>query len=112
LLGGDQMSLVLTDVQKVTLKVNPVSAAGNPAQVDGAPVWSSSDDTVLSLSVSEDGFSAEAVTTGKLGVAQVNVSADVDMGEGVKTLTGVLDVEVKASEAVSLNLAADVPVDR
>lgn len=106
------MALILTDVQKVELSINPTSAAGNPAPVDGAPVWTSSDETVLTVTASEDGLSAVAVTTGKLGKAQVNVSADADMGEGVKTITGVLDVEVRVSEAVSLAVTAGTPTDK
>lgn len=106
------MALVLTDVQKVQLSISPTSAAGNPAPVDGVPVWASSDETVLVVTASEDGMSAEAVTTGKLGKAQVNVSADADLGEGVKTITGVLDVEVKVSEAVSLTVSAGTPTDK
>lgn len=104
--------LVLTDVQKVSLSISPVSAAGNPASIDGVPTWSTSDDTVLTLEVAEDGLSAVAFTTGKLGTAQVSVVADADLGEGVKELTGVLDVEVKASEAVSLELNAGTPENK
>ena len=104
--------LILTDVQKVALAIAPKSAAGNPALVDGTPAWSSSDETVLTLTVAPDGMSAEAVTTGKLGTAQVNVSADADLGDGTKTITGVLDVEVKASEAVSLDISAGAPTDK
>lgn len=104
--------LVLTDVQKVALAIAPKSAAGNPATVDGVPAWSSSDETVVTLTVAADGMSAEAVTTGKLGTAQVNVTADADLGEGLKEITGVLDVEVKASEAVSLDINAGAPVDK
>jgi hypothetical protein len=105
-------TLVLTDVQKVGLKVNPVSKAGNPAPVDGLPKWSTSDESVLTLSVSEDGLSCEAVTTGKLGTAQVSVVADADLGDGVTEITAVLDVEVKASAAVNLGLDVGVPTDR
>jgi hypothetical protein len=106
------MALVLTDVQKVSLKLKPVSAAGNPAAIDGSPKWSVSDDSVVTLVVAEDGLSADVVTTGKLGVAQVLVVADADLGEGVKELTGTLDLEVKASEAVNLNLEAGVPAGK
>ena len=106
------MALVLTDIQKVSLSITPTSAAGNPAPVDGAPVWTSSDESVLTVTASADGLSAEAVTTGKLGVAQVSVSADADLGEGVTTITGVLDVEVKASEAVSLAVSAGTPTNQ
>lgn len=105
-------TLVLTDIQKVTLKVAPVSKAGNPAPVDGAPKWSTSNDAVVTLSVSDDGLSCEVVTTGVLGTAQVSAVADADLGEGVVELTAVLDVEVKASAAVNLGLDVGVPTDR
>jgi hypothetical protein len=106
------MALVLTDIQKVELSISPSSAAGNPALVDGAPVWETSDPTVVTLDVATDGLSAVAVTTGKLGSARVSVTADADLGTGVKTLSGVLDVEVKASEAVSLAVSAGTPTDK
>lgn len=104
--------MILTDVQKVKLKVNPVSKAGNPATVDGAPKWSVSDETILTLAVSEDGLGAEVVSTGKLGTAQVSVVADADLGDGVTELTGTLDVEVKASAAVTLGLEVGTPEDK
>lgn len=104
--------LVLTDVQKVTLAIAPKSAAGNPAQVDGAPLWTLSDESILTLTVAEDGLSAEAVTTGKVGTTQVNVQADADLGEGKRAITGVLEIEVKASEAVTLDISAGTPTDK
>lgn len=103
------MALILTDIQKVSLSISPKSAAGNPAAVDGVPVWQVSDENVLSLQTAEDGMSAVVSTTGQLGTAQVSVSADADLGEGVQTITGVLDVEVKASAAVTLDISAGVP---
>jgi hypothetical protein len=103
------MALVLTDIQKVTLSISPKSAAGNPAPVDGVPSWSVSDASVASIVVSENGLSAEVVTTGALGTVQVVVDADADLGEGVETITGVLDIEVKASAAVTLDIGAGVP---
>lgn len=40
------------------------------------------------------------------------MSADADLGEGVTTVTGTLDVEVIASEAASLNVSVGTPTDR
>lgn len=100
--------LVLTDVQKVALAINPVSAAGNPAVVESV-AWSVSDDTLFTLEVSEDGLSAVLFTTGKLGSGQVNVIADADLGDGVTEIAGALEVSVQASEAVSLNISAGTP---
>ena len=59
---------------------------GNPAAVDGAPVWGSSDDTVLSVVPAADGLSAEIRTVGT-GTARISGSADADLGAGVVPLT-------------------------
>lgn len=104
--------LILTDVQKVKLKVNPVSKAGNFSPVDGAPKWSTSNEGMVTLNVSEDGMSCEVVATGALGTTQVSVVADADLGDGVTELTGTLDIEVKASAAVTLGLEVGTPEDK
>lgn len=102
------MTLILTDSQKATLTIQPVDKAGNPATVEGV-AWTTSDATVLTVAASEDGLSAVVSSTGKLGTAQVNVTADALIGDGVAEITGVLDVEVKAGQAVALNIAAGTP---
>ena len=101
--------LKLTDEQKVALSIDPRTAAGNPASVDGVPVWTSSDPDIVALEVAEDGKSAVATAAGGLGAAQVSVVADADLGEGVRELTGVLDIEVLAAEAVELGITAGTP---
>lgn len=104
--------IILTDVQKVRLAIKPVSAAGNPAEIDGTPAWVVSDDTLGSLTVDEDGLGAEFVTSGLLGTCQVSVTADADLGDGMREISGVLDIEIHASEAVSLSINAGVPESR
>lgn len=104
--------LVLTDSQFVELSIAPVTKAGNPASVDGVPLWTVSNLEVFDLVVSEDGLSAKVTATGKLGACQVNVSVDADMGEGVTTISGVLDLEVKAGPAVALGISAGVAQDK
>lgn len=101
------MSLTLSTVQQCDLSINPVDAKGNPAAVDGAPVWASSDPTVVSLVAS--GTTATIVAQ-KPGTAQVTVSADADLGTGVTTITGVLDVIVVAAQAVAIDIKAGTPV--
>ena len=103
------MAFVLTDSQKVKLTIAPVNSAGNPAPIDGVPEWSVSDSTLLDIVVDTDGMSATVSAVGPLGSVQVNVSADADLGAGVSTITGVLDIEVTASQATSLGIAAGVP---
>lgn len=101
--------MILQDAQKVKLTIAPVDAAGNPATVEGVPVWVSSDESVLSVVADADGMSAYAIAVGPLGDAQVAVTADADLGPGVVTLTGTLDVTVVAGQAVSLAVAAGAP---
>lgn len=102
------MKLVLGDDQKVTLSISPVDAKGNPAAVDGAPAWSSSDDTILAVTAAPDGMSAVAVA-GKIGDAQISVTADADMGGGTTTIAGALDVSVLAGQAVAFTINAGTP---
>jgi hypothetical protein len=101
--------VTLTDIQKVSLSIQPIDAKGNPAVVDGIPVWQVSDTALLSLVVAEDGLSAELLAVGPLGTGQVTVAADALIGEGVVPITGILDVTVIASQAASLAISAGVP---
>ena len=105
------MGLILTDSQQVSLAIQPVDKAGNPAPVEGV-AWTSSDVTVLVVTAADDGLSAVAASTGKIGTAQVNVTADALIGEGIAEITGVLDVEVKAGQAVALNISAGAPGEK
>ena len=102
------ISLILTDEQQCSLAVSFKTASGNPATVDGVPTWTQSDPAVLDLQVDGNGMSAMAVTKG-LGPCQVTVTADADLGEGVTNITGTLDVDVKAAQAVSVGISAGAP---
>jgi hypothetical protein len=105
--------LILTDSQQVPLTVGFTDKAGNPATVDGAPVWSSSDPTVLTVTADDaTGLTATAVATGKLGTAQVNVTADADLSPNVANISNVLDVTVQAGAAVAANISPGTPVEK
>lgn len=108
------MSLVLKDDQKCALSIVPLDAAGNPAPVDANPVWAAkgANPEILALIPSEDGLSCQVVTVGPLGTAQVEVTADALIGEGVVPLVGLLDVEVVGGQAVSLSINAGAPEPR
>lgn len=99
---GDDLMFTLTDVQKATATITVLDAKGNPAPLDGAPSWSSSDPSVVAVEPSTDGLSVVIKAVGPLGTAQVRVDADADLGASVVPLQGVLDVEVVASQAVSI----------
>lgn len=94
---------VLTDTQQadVTFAVNDVK--GHPAEFQGVPEWATSDPNVLSVTPSADGKSAKVVC-GAPGTAQLSVSADADLGEGVQLITGIADVQVNAGKAATIAL--------
>lgn len=86
----------------VSLVIN--DKMGNAAKVDGVPSWSSSDEAVVTVTPEADGMSATIVSLGATGTAQVSVSADADLGEGVRTLTGSAMIDVIAGEAFAFAL--------
>lgn len=84
-----------------------VDAKGFPAKVDGAPQWSSSDDTVFSVAQDASGLAATITPTG-LGTAQVRITADADLGSGVQEIITIGDIEVVGGQAVAGNLTLTV----
>jgi hypothetical protein len=108
-LEEDLRMLTLTTVQKVVLRVRPVDVKDNPAPVDGPPEWTASNPALVSLLVDPDGLGAVLLATGPVGSCQVKVSADADLGEGFTSIEGLLDVEIKPAEAVSLKVEAGTP---
>jgi len=104
------MAFTLTDIQQVTLAITAVDARGNPAKLDGAPVWATSDAALLTVTPSADGMSCVATAVGPLGTAQVTVTADADLGAGIRELTGLLDIEIIASEALNVTIVPGTPV--
>ena|SRR5450759_1107070 len=94
-------AFILTDSQTVAGTVAFVDKAGSSAKVDGAPVWSSSDESVLTATTETDGFSGTFTATGKLGTAQGSVKADADLGAGITELVLTQDFEVVAGAAVA-----------
>jgi hypothetical protein len=103
------MAFILTADQMVDVSVAFVDDHGNPATVDGMPVWASSDDTILSVIASADGMSATVSAVGPAGQAQVSVTADADLGAGTVELIGLMDIQVVAGDAVSAVLTPGTP---
>ena len=109
--GGVRMELVITDSQQFKVEIQAVDKAGNPGTLASVPVWSASDPTILTVVPAADGMSAVVSAKGKLGRAQVNVTAEGDPTPGVNTITGTLAVEVVGGKAVSLQLRAGTPTE-
>lgn len=98
------MAIIAIDVVK-TYKIKPVDKAGNPAKLDGKPVWALSDPAMGALVVAEDGLTAELTPAGALGNCELQVSGDADMGEGVETIMGVLPLEFVGGKAVAIEVS-------
>lgn len=103
------MLITITNEEKVLVSLAPVTAAGNPATLDGVPTW-----TVIegdaTLEVAEDGLSAYLVSGAADVNSKVEVVADADLGEGVVSLTDVIDLAVVAASASALGLVADTAI--
>lgn len=105
------LELSLTTEQKQHVKLNPVTAAGNPATLDGAPVW-----TVVSgpgtIEADADGLGAFIITPDKSDGTQTiyQVSADADLGAGVTTIEDTIILTSTNPFASSFGLTADDPV--
>ena len=104
--------LILTDSQKCSIFISPVDAKGNLAEVQNITFKSTNPDVLDVVQDLEDPKKAVVVALGPLGSAQVSVQADADLGEGIETLEGILDVEVKAGKAVALTVDAGTPEEQ
>lgn len=103
--------MILKATQKVVVGISFKDAEGNAATIDGVPTWGVSDPAVGELEVAADGLSA-TLRAGSPSVGTVNVSVDADLGDGVKTITGQLDVTVVPGDAVVVEVVAGQPEDQ
>jgi hypothetical protein len=110
------MADVNTD-QTLPFTLTPLKPDGTPGAVDTASVvYASSDETVLTVgNLSADKMSGD-VGTVAAGVARITVTADADLGDGVKPITGVSeDVNVTTgplSMASTFSFTFGPPVDK
>lgn len=105
--GEFLMIQIVEDEFFVTKPLVVTSARGNAAAVQSV-VFSSSNEAVLAVVDNGDG-TAKASAVGPAGSAQLIVTADADLGEGVKNITGTLDVEVVAGDAAIIVIEAGAP---
>lgn len=101
----------LTAIQQVDFTISPKDRKGNPAAVDGVPVWASSNPNVASVEPSTDGLSA-TVKAGVPGSTVISVTADADLGAGVVNLAGTADVDVVPAAAETIALEAGPITDQ
>lgn len=85
---------------------------GNETTLDASapPVWSGTGDVVVTASA--DGLSCQIGATGPASAGNlVQVTGDADLGEGVRTITGTLQVDWLPGDAVTIDVAVDSVTD-
>lgn len=96
------MEVRISNEGKKLVTLAPKTAAGNPASVDGIPTWTVESGDVT-LEIAEDGLSAKVVS-GANGSSVVKITADADLGEGVRAIEASLEVTVTDAEANNLGI--------
>lgn len=104
--------LVLSATQQCTLSVTVTDKKGNPAPVDGTPDWLVDNPNVVALTPSADGLSCLISAIGPIGGATVTFRGDADLGDGVKEIAGILEVDVTAGEASLVTINAGTPEEQ
>jgi hypothetical protein len=106
--GATHMAYTLPADKVVQLQIAYVDANGNPASVDGAVTWDSSDDEIATWEPisplppgTPEGGAIMLVPGTKIGNCQISAHADADLGGGVRELVTLLDVTVVGGEAVA-----------
>lgn len=98
--------------QQVALSLAFTTDAGQPApRVDGVPKWSSSDEAIVTVVPAADGLTATAVAQA-IGTAVISVTADADLGAGVREITDTEDFEILADDeaaVVTINVGSPEP---
>lgn len=98
----------ISATQKQRFKVNFTDAKGNPAQVQAGSVSISvADEAVATVVRDPEDETTFDVLGASPGTTQLNVTADADMGDGVKTISDFSAVEIRPGEAVGVGI---VPV--
>ena len=105
------MNITSTNEEKVPINLTPKTDSGKDAPLDGAPVWE-----VLSGDITVDpgtgGLSGFIVSGETVGPAQAKISADVDLGEGVKTIEIIFDYNVTSPQAANLGVVVGTAVPK
>lgn len=103
------MLITITNEEKVQVTLAPTTAAGNPALLDGIPTWEVTEGDAT-IEVSVDGLSCMLISGAADVNSKIQVTADADLGEGVVTLTDLIDLAVVPASASKLGIQVGTPV--
>jgi hypothetical protein len=110
------LEVVMHNDKMVHLTIHPKDSEGHEAEVQGDPLWSSSDPGIIRVEPEAGTLSCWAITVGPatapLTPALVHVSADADLGEGIVIIETTIAITVTSDQAVVLDATAEEPVPR
>lgn len=107
----NMLEITITNEQQVKVTLQPVTATGRPAPVDGVPTWEtiSGNSTV---NAAGDGLSADLISEDNPGDTQFIVKADADIGQGVVEISDIITLHVEGAMAANLGLSAGQPTPK
>lgn len=102
----------LTADQQVALTITGEDAYGNPVDISGDTVWSSSDESIVTVEPDTgDPTRAVAVAVGPAGTAAITVSNDVN-ADGSGDFQGSLAIDVVAGDIAEIVISTGEPTDK
>lgn len=102
------VAITSTNEQKVLVALAPVTAAGNPAQLDGAPQWTVTEGDAT-LEVAEDGLSAYLISGEGNVVNKITITADGDLdSDEIRPVSEELVYTVTLAEAIGFGVTTVV----
>jgi hypothetical protein len=108
-----QVEFDLADDDDIVLTIDPAQIKdrkGNPATLDGAPVWSTDNSDIVTLQPADDGLSCKVSAVGAFGDATIFVHGDGRQGPDVKDVVGSAIAHVKLpGDAVDITLVPGTP---
>lgn len=106
------MPSVITAEQKLPVTVFVTDKYSNPATLDGLLTWESTNPDLLTVTVLDDATSAELIPVGPAGLVQVIVRGDADLGDGIRPITGLIDIEIIGGEASLMTITPGLAVPK
>lgn len=107
------MAVSMTDTQFVTGQITPTNKKGNPAPVEAGSVKITSSNESVAVVTQDVADQTKFTVTGVApGVAQIDVSADADLGEGITNITGFLAVEILPAQATGFGITTGTPQEQ
>jgi hypothetical protein len=106
----EKIRMQINEEQKVSGTVQPVTAAGHPAPIDGTPAWEIDPvegNPIATLEVDatdpkKASFTALALPDGTLALTtQVRCRFDADLGDGVREIVAIGELTVVQAEAAT-----------